>query len=341
MMYKIVVALNYLHSGGIVHRDIKPGNILVQQDYSIKLCDFNLSRSLVGLKSSIYDKTLFKRGHAYSHDVADTEVLFEKGDSKDAESTKHVNETKEAGSWEEKKGQDQDEVDYKKLMSADEIKPLEPDATFKRELTGHVATRWYRAPELILLEKVYTTAIDIWAAGCIFAELLQLDKENTYDLKGRQPVFPGTSCFPLSPSKRPSLMLAGMPISPRDQLSVILSVKGTPGEKETGFINDAKAIQYVKAFDKKKKVPLRKMFCSIDSEAESLLEMMLEFNPYNRITAKECLNHAYFADVRDVSVEIELPSHVTLVADENPNDNIYTLVQKVMTKVQSSARAKV
>jgi mitogen-activated protein kinase 1/3 len=41
----------------------------------------------------------------------------------------------------------------------------------KRELTGHVVTRWYRAPEVILLEKDYTTKIDIWSIGCIFAEL--------------------------------------------------------------------------------------------------------------------------------------------------------------------------
>ena len=44
----------------------------------------------------------------------------------------------------------------------------------ERELTSHVATRWYRPPELILLEKDYTSAVDIWGAGCIFAELLQM-----------------------------------------------------------------------------------------------------------------------------------------------------------------------
>jgi serine/threonine protein kinase len=48
----------------------------------------------------------------------------------------------------------------------------------KRELTGHVVTRWYRAPEIILLEKDYGPAIDIWAVGCIFAELLAMMKEN-------------------------------------------------------------------------------------------------------------------------------------------------------------------
>ena len=41
----------------------------------------------------------------------------------------------------------------------------------KRDLTSHVVTRWYRAPEVILLEKDYTAAIDVWSVGCIFAEL--------------------------------------------------------------------------------------------------------------------------------------------------------------------------
>jgi len=41
----------------------------------------------------------------------------------------------------------------------------------KRELTGHVVTRWYRAPEVIMLEKEYTGCIDIWSIGCISAEL--------------------------------------------------------------------------------------------------------------------------------------------------------------------------
>ena len=64
----------------------------------------------------------------------------------------------------------------------------------KRQLTGHVVTRWYRAPELILMEKDYGPAIDIWAVGCIFAEILGMTQSE------RGPLFPGQSCFPLSPA---------------------------------------------------------------------------------------------------------------------------------------------
>ena len=42
----------------------------------------------------------------------------------------------------------------------------------KRELTGHVVTRWYRAPEVSLLINSYNQSLDMWSVGCIFAELL-------------------------------------------------------------------------------------------------------------------------------------------------------------------------
>jgi len=86
----------------------------------------------------------------------------------------------------------------------------------KRELTGHVVTRWYRAPELILLEKDYTAAIDVWSLGCIFAELLGMIKENAPTFLDRSPLFPGTSCFPLSPDRANSQKRGGFPHSSQD-----------------------------------------------------------------------------------------------------------------------------
>ena len=43
--------------------------------------------------------------------------------------------------------------------------------TFRKELTGHVVSRWYRAPEILLGQKEYSTPVDIWSIGCIFYEL--------------------------------------------------------------------------------------------------------------------------------------------------------------------------
>lgn len=71
----------------------------------------------------------------------------------------------------------------------------------KSELTKHVVSRWYRAPEIILLDKNYGTPVDVWALGCIFAELMGMMKENVENYTDRKPFFPGQSCFPLSPCK--------------------------------------------------------------------------------------------------------------------------------------------
>ena len=52
----------------------------------------------------------------------------------------------------------------------------------KRVMTEYVATRWYRAPELMLSLHQFTKAIDVWSVGCIFAEML-----------GRTALFPGSN----------------------------------------------------------------------------------------------------------------------------------------------------
>ncbi|MFO0117830.1 MAG: protein kinase domain-containing protein [bacterium] len=69
-----------------------------------------------------------------------------------------------------------------------------------KSLTKHVVTRWYRAPEVILRNDIYSFAIDIWSAGCVFAELLSMMSENFPDPSDRQPLFPGVACHPLSPN---------------------------------------------------------------------------------------------------------------------------------------------
>ena len=59
-------------------------------------------------------------------------------------------------------------------------------------LVGWLVVRWYRSPELILLQD-YDSAVDMWSAGCIFAELLSMQQENVQNFRERQPLFPGTS----------------------------------------------------------------------------------------------------------------------------------------------------
>ena len=69
-----------------------------------------------------------------------------------------------------------------------------------KSLTSHVVTRWYRAPEVILMANYYSYSVDIWSVGCIFAELLGMMKSNFANFTQRKPLFPGLQCSTLSPA---------------------------------------------------------------------------------------------------------------------------------------------
>ena len=67
-------------------------------------------------------------------------------------------------------------------------------------MTEAVQTRWYRSPEVILLEKNYDQSIDIWSLGVSFAELLFTTSKMSKESKLRDRyLFKGKSCFPISP----------------------------------------------------------------------------------------------------------------------------------------------
>lgn len=86
--------------------------------------------------------------------------------------------------------------------------------------TEYVVTRWYRAPEVILNASEYTKAIDIWAIGCIFSELL-----------GRTPLFPGEDYL--------------------DQIQRVISVLGTPSYEDLSFIGNEHALVFVRGLPKR------------------------------------------------------------------------------------------
>ena len=168
----------------------------------------------------------------------------------------------------------------------------------KRTLTPHVVTRWYRAPEIILLEKDYGPAIDIWSVGCIFGELLSMMKQNSTNYLERQPLFPGKSCFPLSPVKEGTNIRFGFPFSYTDQLPIIFNLIGTPNEFDTSFVTDEKAIDYLKSFSPRKHSDMQQKYPSAPPEAIDFLNKILVFNPYYRMSLEDALAHKLFDNVR-------------------------------------------
>jgi len=135
-------------------------------------------------------------------------------------------------------------------------------------MTEYVATRWYRAPEIMLSFKMYTKAIDMWAVGCILAELLT----------GRA-LFPG-----------------------RDyghQLDLILDVIGTPTLDEFHAITSRRSRDYIRALPIRKRRPFAALFPHASADAIDFLTKTLTFDPKKRITVDEALEHPYVASYHD------------------------------------------
>ncbi|GET89653.1 mitogen activated protein kinase, putative [Leishmania tarentolae] len=156
----------------------------------------------------------------------------------------------------------------RKEASGDEVLKLADFGLVKEirarpPFTDYVSTRWYRAPELLLQDRFYGAAVDVWAAGCIMAELITM-----------RPLFPGTNEV--------------------DQLFKIMSVLGSPTEEVwAGGLRLAKKIRY--NFPKVAGSGLAQALPShIPSPALDLLRQMLVYDPKVRLTAEQCLQHPFF-----------------------------------------------
>lgn len=191
-LYQMLCALHHIHSSGVLHRDMKPSNILLNSNCDLKICDFGLARGGLGATSEL------------------------------------------------------------------------------PELTEYVVTRWYRAPEIMLNCLHYTEAIDVWAVGCIFAEMLL-----------REPLFPGNDYI--------------------HQLKLIIKFLGTPKQEDIAFVKNVKALRFLAKLSISKPKKWRDVFSGNDVNplAIDLLTRMLMFNPAKRISVEEALQHPYLATFYD------------------------------------------
>ena len=181
-----------------------------------------------------------------------------------------------------------------------------------------MATRYYRAPELILMQKGYGKEVDIWAAGVIWGELLCTLDQNCSNPSKRRCLFPGRFCFPLSPNLAADCDEIGLPLSQRsDQLDLIFKMIGTPSESETSFVSDPKALAYLQRFQAKPALNLRERFPNGSNDALRLLQSMLRFNPFDRPDVDVLLNDPYFDDVRQFSAAQSAPEEISFSFEES------------------------
>lgn len=289
LLYNLLVGLKYVHSAGIYHRDLKPANCFVNQDCTVKIGDFGLSRAIGG-------EQLHLDHHCHTPRLDD-----------DLEGT--------VGG------------------AVGGIPQVPHTKRLQKHLTGHVVTRWYRAPELILLQEDYTEQIDTWSVGCIYAELLGM-LEGTH-LLDRGPLFPGSSCFPLSPDHKHKSDYRYHTQGKQDMLNKIFSIIGTPPEHHVEALGREDAKRYIKCFAAREGSGLRVKFPLVEEDSVDILKKMLLFLPGDRITVGQALEHKLFSEIRDPSRETTKGGLVILQFEKEPDLN-----EKLLRKYYSTEVAK-
>jgi len=180
-------------------------------------------------------------------------------------------------------------------------------------LTDYVATRWYRAPEILLGSTKYTKGVDIWSVGCIMAELL-LGK----------PMFPGTSTM--------------------NQLDKVIEITGRPSTEDIEGIQSPFASTILESIPQNPPRSLSEIFPKISEDARDLLTHLLAFNPAKRITAEEALEHPYLAQFHDPAGETSLPAAVEICIDDNQKFSISeyrnTLYEDIKKKRKEKRKAQ-
>ena len=134
-----------------------------------------------------------------------------------------------------------------------------------KTLTHEILTLWYRAPEILLGQKEYSTPIDIWSAGLIF-----------YEMAHRRPLFMGDCEI--------------------DQIFKIFQMFGTPNEKSWNGVT--KLPEFKLTFPQFKGKGLNEYNKNIDPIGLDLLSKMIQIDPCKRISAKQALQHPYFNELK-------------------------------------------
>eukprot|EP00040_Diaphanoeca_grandis_P013814 m.69779 g.69779 ORF g.69779 m.69779 type:complete len:523 (+) comp24140_c0_seq1:159-1727(+) len=188
-LWQILIAVEFCHSLQVIHRDVKPENILISKDNVVKLCDFGFAR----------------------------------------------------------------------IMANSGTGP---------EHTDYVATRWYRAPELLVGDTSYGKPVDVWAIGCLLSEMLNAE-----------PLFPGDSDI--------------------DQMGLIVKCLGNLTHSHTEvFLRNSLFTGIRLPMPHREPQTLEAKIPNVPPRAMSLLKGCLDLDPGKRLTCTQLLHHEFFTQAR-------------------------------------------
>nr|AZL94363.1 peroxiredoxin 1 [Nephromyces sp. MMRI] len=232
IIYQLLKAIKFMHSGKLLHRDMKPSNILLNAECKVKVADFGLARSI----------------------------------------------------------------------------PIETDNNSGNSvLTDYVATRWYRAPEILLGSNVYTVGVDMWSLGCIMGELL-LGK----------PILQGKSTL--------------------DQLKLIVNFIGSPSHSDSLEIKSDFAPQMLAALPVTQGRDFKTVFTNASNDALDLLKKLLQFNPKKRLSAQDALEHPYLKDFHNASDEPLYNGIIKSPIDDNKKFSVAEYRESVYNEIKRQKR---
>ncbi|XP_059437828.1 glycogen synthase kinase-3 homolog MsK-3-like [Corylus avellana] len=170
---------------------------------------------------------------------------------------------------------------------------------------SYICSRYYRAPELIYGATQYTTAIDMWSAGCVLAELLL-----------GEPLFSGERAV--------------------DHLVEIIKVLGTPTREEIKRMNP----NYTEFnFPQIKAYPWHKIFHKrVPPEAVDLVSRLLQYSPNLRSTALEALVHPFFDELREPNACLPNGRPLPALFNFQPHELKETPAEMVVKLIPKHAR---
>lgn len=169
-------------------------------------------------------------------------------------------------------------------------------------LTDYVATRWYRAPEILLGSTKYSKAVDMWSMGCILGEML-----------AGKPIFPGTSTL--------------------NQLDRILELTGRPSAEDVESIQSNLASTMLDSLPATRKRAFHDYFPSASDDALDLLRKLLEFNPSRRMSIEQALRHKYVSQFHRDEDEIACPNSIRISIDDDRKFSIREYREKIYTDI--------
>ncbi|PZC70887.1 hypothetical protein B5X24_HaOG214680 [Helicoverpa armigera] len=150
-------------------------------------------------------------------------------------------------------------------------------------LTDYVATRWYRAPEILIASKNYTKGIDMWSLGCILGEMLT-----------GKPLFPGTSTV-----NQVERIMSALPRPSAEDIAIVCSGYGSSLIREQAGNPNGGA-------------SLTSLLSCAPRDAADLVQRLLVFNPAKRLSAEKALDHEYVGKFHRERDEPTLLSDVLL-----------------------------